>query len=155
MRYFTLNELCRSDKAERLGIANNPNTEQQNNLISLVEDVLDPARIMYGKAICVSSGFRCAKLNSAVGGETNSQHKQGQAADLYTKDGAKGNLELAKTIIRLGRYDQLILENVGPNDLLPQWVHVSWRSDGKNRRQILKKVAGKKGYMALTKNALI
>lgn len=153
--YFTLYELCASTKAEQLGIDNAPDAEQRESLYALMEDCLNPARIMYGHPVIVTSGFRCAKLNSAVGGETNSQHKKGQAADIVTNEGRYGNLELAKIIIKLGRFDQIILENVSDRDLLPQWVHVSYRGDGKNRNQILKKVAGKKGYISLTKNALI
>ena len=43
----------------------------------------------------------------------------------------------------------MILEEVGANDLLPQWIHVTWKRNGWNRRNILKKVAGKAGYIAV------
>ena len=49
-------------------------------------------------------------------------------------------------IAESGKFDQMILEEVGPNDLLPQWIHVTWKRNGWNRRNILKKVAGKAGY---------
>ena len=62
------------------------------------------------------------------------------------------NMEIARLIVKGGRFDQLILENVGENDLLPAWVHVSWRRGGPNRGQILKKVAGKAGYQVVTKD---
>ena len=60
------------------------------------------------------------------------------------------NKEIARLIIKNGRFDQLILENVGENDLLPAWVHVSWRRGGPNRGQILKKVVGKAGYAVVS-----
>ena len=60
------------------------------------------------------------------------------------------NKEIARLIVKGGRFDQLILENVDENDLLPAWVHVSWRRGGPNRGQVLKKVVGKAGYQMLT-----
>ena len=45
-------------------------------------------------------------------------------------------------IAESGKFDQMILEEVGPNDLLPQWIHVTWKRNGANRRNILKKVIG-------------
>lgn len=57
-------------------------------------------------------------------------------------------------IIKNGKFDQLILENVGEHDLLPTWIHVSFRRGGGNRGQVLKKIAGKKGYQALTSDEI-
>jgi hypothetical protein len=48
-----------------------------------------------------------------------------------------GALErLARTVVANGKWDQMIL--------YPTFIHVSWKRDGINRRQILRKTAG--GY---------
>ena len=45
---FSLNELTKSQTAERLDIDNVPNQEQIDNLISLEEAILQPVRDFYG-----------------------------------------------------------------------------------------------------------
>lgn len=39
-------------------------------------------RAIYGKPITVTSGFRCKKHNTSVGGTENSNHTKGLAADI-------------------------------------------------------------------------
>ena len=129
-----------------MGIKNEPSAEERLNLEALVENVLDPARAEIGHVVGVSSGFRCKRVNDAIPGSSKtSQHVKGEAADLVA-GGPHENLTLAQIIIRQGKFDQLILENVGRKDLWPQWVHVSYKRNGGNRGEILKKVAGVKGY---------
>ena len=123
----------------------------------LVEKVLDPVREMFGKPIRVNSGYRCEKHNKKVGGAAKSQHLTGQAADICAEHSGyanmtawkEANLEIARLIVKNRKFDQLILENVGENDLLPQWVHVSY-NPRLCRGQVLKKVTGRNGYPALT-----
>lgn len=137
MKYFTISELIRSDTAIARKIWNGANREQEDNLIALVENVLDPLRLFYGKQIRVSSGFRCPALNKAVGGVCNSQHLMGEAADIDT--GSKlENQRLARLIVekRLP-FDQLI------DEANYSWVHVSYKKDGGNRGQILRMRNGK------------
>ena len=110
-------------------IDNTPTTEVQLNLIKLVDKVLDPLRIAYGKPIKVNSGYRCPKLNKAVRGSATSQHVLGQAADI-----TGGNKTENKIIFDLIKslklpFDQLIWENGGA------WVHVSYGP--RSRRQVL------------------
>ena len=127
----------------------------------LTGNVLDPVRELFGKPIKVNSGYRCEKHNKQVGGAKNSQHLSGQAADISAEHSGYANMtawkeanrEIARLIIKNGRFDQLILENVGENDLLPQWVHVSY-NPRLCRGQVLKKVVGKAGYPALTTEEL-
>ena len=129
MKYFTLEELTKSATAIAKKIDNTPTTEVQLNLIKLVDKVLDPLRTAYGKPIKVNSGYRCPKLNKAVGGSATSQHVLGQAADI-----TGGNKTENKIIFDLIKslklpFDQLIWENGGA------WVHVSYGP--RNRRQVL------------------
>lgn len=82
MKWFTPDELTRSETAHRLGIDNRPDGVVMKNLQELVRHVLDPAREMWGRPIRVTSGYRCTALNAAVGGSRNSQHITGRAADI-------------------------------------------------------------------------
>lgn len=146
MKWFTISELLYSPVAVKRGIWNGCTRETEDNLVALVDNVLDPVRTRYGKAIHVSSGYRCPQLNTLIHGALQSQHLKGEAADIYTEAGPQGNLELARLIIASGRFDQIILENVPGTSLLPQWLHVSWKRGGVNRGEIRKKVCGSSQY---------
>ena len=132
MKHFTLRELTKSDTAIRKGIKNIPNRQEEQNLIALIDNVLDPLREAYGKPIIVTSGFRCEELNRLVGGSKTSHHRTGQAADIRTiVDTPEENKKLYDLIIELNLpFDQLI------DEYNFDWVHVSYTS--KNRKQILK-----------------
>jgi hypothetical protein len=130
MKHFTLEELTRSDTALRLGIDNTPPPSVVQNLHHLVEVLLDPLREAFGKPIYVNSGYRCPALNTAVGGSRNSQHIQGQAADIRphlnppqrggVATRGEANAELGRLLIDLNLpFDQLII--------YPTFLHVSWR----------------------------
>jgi len=126
--------------------------ELMPNLTSLVTVVLEPLREAYGKPIYVTSGYRCPKHNAAVGGVKNSQHMAGEAADIHTGSPDE-NLKLAKLVVELGNYDQLIL--YGPaGTMKPRFLHVSWKRLGPNRHRILKKEDGKPGYSVVSPAAL-
>lgn len=134
MKYFSIEELTASTEARKMGIDNTPTSEVIANLTALVEAVLDPLRERYGHPIIVSSGYRCPRLNKAVGGAETSQHVKGEAADIYVAD-AKGRAELFSIIYYLLPYDQLIWER--GTDEAPAWIHVSYR-EGNNRRECLR-----------------
>lgn len=130
MKYFTIDELCKSSTAAQRGIDNTPTAEARKNLTELVERVLDPLREKWGAPITVTSGYRCPKLNAAVGGAKTSQHLLGQAADLSTGSKAK-NKDLFNLLRASGLpFDQLIDEKGY------QWVHVSYGP--RNRREVLR-----------------
>ena len=123
---FTLTELT----ATSTGIQNKPNTQQVAALIVLCGKVLQPARDMYGEPIRVNSGFRSTAVNKAVGGARNSQHTRGEAADI-TVGSREGNKKLFELIRDNLSFDQLI------NERNYSWIHVSYRSEETNRKQIL------------------
>lgn len=141
MKYFTIKELSASSEARRMGIDNTPTPEARANLTALVEAVLDPLRERYGYPVHVSSGYRCPRLNKAVGGAETSQHEEGEAADIYVVK-AKEMAMLFSLIYYLLPYDQLIWEK--GDDEAPAWIHVSYR-EGANRRECLR-YDGKKYY---------
>ncbi len=134
MKYFSIKELSASTEARKMGIDNTPTPEARANLTALVEAVLDPLRERYGYPIMVSSGYRCPRLNKAVGGAETSQHVKGEAADIYVSK-PKDKAMLFELIYYLLPYDQLIWER--GNDEAPAWIHVSYR-EGNNRRECLR-----------------
>ena len=143
MKHFTFQELTKSATAKRKGIDNSPSVQVRANLAALVENVLDPLREAYGKPIVVTSGYRCEKLNRAVGGAASSQHVKGQAADIRSvQDTPEENKKLYDLIVKLKLpFDQII------NEYNYDWVHVSYGP--RHRRQKLRAVKrnGKTSYM--------
>ena len=136
MKYFSYKEFQRSATAERLKIDNSIPDAAKANITALVDNVLDPLREAWGKPLTVTSGYRCPALNKAVGGSRTSQHITGQAADISTGN-IVDNARLFHLVIGSKfPFDQLIFEK-GDINVGPAWVHVSYRNDGKNRRQIL------------------
>jgi len=122
-RYFTLDELTRSTTATANGIKNSPNIQETKNLLSLIENVLDPTREKWGRPITVSSGYRCKRVNELVGGAKQSSHMTGQAADI-TVGGKENNWRLYEQIRTSGLpFTKLIYEHNKSNIY---WVHVSF-----------------------------
>lgn len=123
---FTMEEMVKSNTAQRLGIDNTPSREEFNNIVELVKTVLQPIRDKYGKPIYVSSGFRCEALNNAVGGSKTSQHRFGSAVDIEASNGNNTKLfNCIKEMIENGEIEvgQLIWEYGTKQN--PDWVHVS------------------------------
>ena len=132
---FSLNELTKSQTAERKGIDNTPSAEHQENLKSLCEMILQPIRDHFGQVVSVSSGYRSVELCVAIGSSTGSQHAKGEAADFEIF--GVSNKELADWINENLTYDQLILEYWKESDPNSGWVHCSFTLNG-NRRQYLR-----------------
>lgn len=145
MKYFTIEELTYSQTAVKKGIRNETTPEVEQNLIALVCVVLDPAREKWGKPIHVSSGYRCPELNKAVGGVPTSQHLKGEAADI-TAGSRRENAELGRLIVKSGCFDQVIFEQSNRECTECDWIHVSWKRVGTNRRNVLRLVNGSKKY---------
>ena len=116
MKHFSITELTSSATANRLKIDNTPPPEAIANLRRLTDAVLDPARDLLGMPIFVNSGYRCPKLNKAVGGARNSYHMKGRAADLDTRNGSNRRLF---EILRQLPHTELIWENGGT------WIHIA------------------------------
>ena len=132
---FSLNELTKSQTAERKGIDNTPSPEHQENLKSLCEMILQPIRDHFGRVVSVSSGYRSPELCVAIGSSTKSQHASGCAADFEIF--GVSNKELADYINENLDYDQLILEYWKESDPNSGWIHCSFNTQG-NRKQYLR-----------------
>ena len=132
---FSLNELTKSQTAERKGIDNTPSAEHQENLKRLCESILQRIRDHFGEVVSVSSGYRSPELCVAIGSSTKSQHARGEAADFEIF--GVSNKELADWINENLTYDQLILEYWKESDPNSGWIHCSFTLDG-NRKQYLR-----------------
>jgi len=134
---LSLSECVKSNTASRLGINNQPDDWEIENLRAIAECVFQPLRDAFGTPIYVSSGYRSQELNTAIGGSVRSQHIQGRALDLDA-DVFRGctNGEIFRYILNNLTFDQLIWE-FGDSDN-PDWVHVSYVRDGLNRGRCLK-----------------
>jgi hypothetical protein len=131
---FTLEEFTVSKTVKEKGIRNNPGQTDVVNLCALVHQVLQPLRDAMGHPIKIGSGYRSLALNRAVGGVSTSQHMRGEAADLCIDgDLAKGRKWFAYIRDHLP-FDQLIWEHNAKGSF---WVHVSYRADGQNRKQVI------------------
>ena len=132
---LSLEEVIKSNTATRLGIDNTPEQWEINNLRAVADNVFQPLRDHFGIPIGVSSGYRCKALNKAIGGSKYSQHMIGEAldldADIY---GGLKNSEIFNYIKKNLEWDQMIWEF--GDDEEPDWVHVSYKESGNNRKQI-------------------
>ena len=136
-RNLSLAEVTKSITAKRLGIDNTPDEWVTENLRQVAVNVFQPIRDALGCPIHVSSGYRSADLNTAIGGSRRSQHVEGRALDLDA-DVFRGctNSEIFNYVRENLEFDQLIWE-FGDEDN-PDWVHVSFVYDGINRKRCLK-----------------
>ncbi len=127
-------------------LANNPNQFELANMKLLAEKVFEPLRKWVGGPIKVNSFFRSEILNESIGGAASSQHCKGQAIDIDDVYGKKTNADMYHWIQTNLDYDQMIWEF--GTDMQPNWIHVSYVSEEKNRNKCLKayKEHGKTKY---------
>jgi hypothetical protein len=138
--HLDLSEVTRSETAKRRGVSNEPTPEHLENFKKLAENVFEPIRKHFGVPIHISSGYRSKALNAAIGGSATSQHCKGEAIDIDMDGSSKGvtNKMVFDYIKSNVKFDQMIWEF--GTDTAPDWVHVSYNSDGKQRGQILKAI---------------
>ena len=150
-QHLNLSELTRSDSAKRNGIDNTPTAEHLENFKLLAEKVFEPIRAHFGVPIHISSGYRSEALNKFIKGSLSSQHCTGEAIDIDMDGSSSGvtNADVYNFIKDNLEFDQLIWEF--GTDKNPDWVHVSYESKGKQRKQKLKAVRtnGKTSYINL------
>lgn len=129
--HFTLEEMTRSSKANALNIDNTPTQYEIDNLTRLCKYVLEPIRARYGKPIIVTSGYRCPKLNTAVGGSNTSQHMTGAAADIKPTD---GNVKKLFNMIA----QMLVTNQLTCRQLIDEynykWIHIAINDDKHSQR---------------------
>jgi zinc D-Ala-D-Ala carboxypeptidase len=137
-KHLTLHEMTRSGTAKRKGVSNQPTPQHIQNMKILAEKIFEPIRRHFNSPIYISSGYRSAALNKVTpGASKTSQHSKGEAVDLDQHNtGSKiTNKEIFNWVKDNLDFDQLIAEFKEGNDL--GWVHVSYNTDGAQRKQIL------------------
>lgn len=115
-KHFALEEFLVSEIAERKNIPNLPTGEQIENLKELAS-VLEQVREVLETPIIITSGFRSAKLNSAIGGHPKSHHVEGWAADFISPAFGTPRQICVEIAAAQLPFDQLIEEG--------SWVHLS------------------------------
>jgi len=138
--HLDLSEVIRSESAKRNGISNMPTEAYIANFKLLAEKVFEPIRNYFRCPIHISSGYRSLELNKCIGGAASSQHCTGEAVDLDMDGSPNGvtNKMIFNYIKDNLQFDQLIWEF--GNEENPDWVHVSYESTGKQRKQVLKAI---------------
>lgn len=139
-KWFTLEELLRSDTGLTYRIENLPTWEDIEHLLELAE-FLDAMREAYGKPIYVSSGLRKAKLNAKVGGVATSVHQIGYAVDLIVKGGNRPLERFAdwlKEYLKDKDYDQCIFESSRSGG---RWIHLALYNNRHQQRHQLFELA--------------
>lgn len=117
--HFTLEELCATTHQELARINLQEGQKNMGRMYQLA-GFAERVREIIGKPVVVNSGFRCIKLNNAVGGSLTSQHLYAEALDIRVR--SKTPHEVFQILAASDlKYDQLILEKAGN----AQWVHVS------------------------------
>ena len=142
-KHFSLKEMTKSATASRFNILNEVTDPHQDNLKALCENILEPLREYYeSRPIMISSGYRSPALCEKLGSSKTSQHTQGQAVDFEIL--GFDNKEVAAHIKNNFEFDQLISEYY--EDGIPDsgWIHVSFKTDGTNRKESL--IKDKSGY---------
>lgn len=139
--HFTLEEMVFSQTAARMGIDNTPSPQVIHNLYRVCQ-ALEMVRQEMGELpVLVSSGYRSAALNKAVGGAAASRHVLGLAVD-FTVPRYGPTLRVAKAIATCGlQFDQVIHE-------YGRWVHLGLAPEGVPLRGEKLSIFAGTGYLA-------
>ena len=133
--HFSLEEATFSDTAVRLGINNQPNEQQLQNMKTVAEN-MEKIRALLGKGIKVNSWLRLPELNVAVGGSKISSHMDGWAVD-FTCPGFGDPYAVAKALKESDiQVDQVIHE-------FGRWVHISFAPEMRQQELTIYKPEGK------------
>ncbi len=113
-QHFSLAELTITDHRE---FDNTPDPASLENLKRLAVFLEQVKTLLNGRAVMITSGYRSAPVNAAVGSKEKSQHRVGCAADFripgMTPD------EIVRRIVASDlKYDQCIRE-------FDAWTHIS------------------------------
>jgi zinc D-Ala-D-Ala carboxypeptidase len=136
---FQFGDFVSSETAVRMGIANIPSEEEWLKIEALAVDVLQPLRNKFGPII-VNSGYRCKKLNNAIGSSDSSFHRTGGGADVESP--TVPLLDILEEAIKLP-----IAECIA--EFFPHgWVHIGYIK-GDDRRN-LKLKDSKHNYSKIT-----
>ena len=127
--HFTLEEMTASETARKMRIDNTPPDFAIKNLKILCTQVLEPARQKFGHPLTITSGFRCLKLNRLVGGQPNSYHLKGMAADIRISDFQSAK-RLAELLNEQQLCDLVLFESLRAGG---HWLHVQFARNPRHK----------------------
>ena len=138
-RNFTVDELTHSQTAARLGLDNTPSLAVLDALKRTAYG-LEDVRALLNAPILISSGYRSARVNRAVGGSYKSQHTVGAAAD-FTAPGFGTPDAVMRAIVDAGtiHYDQIAIE-------FGRWIHISFVQKGARRQALVIDHSGTRAF---------
>ena len=116
------------------------------NMAALVAEVLEPVMASYGKEIVIVDGFVCPRRCQLERMKQLRMHVKGDtvrisAVGLQGNDLRLENLELARALLKNGKWDMMVLVDTTTTGVGPKSLILSY-SRGKNNGRILKKVEG-------------
>ena len=137
-KHITYKEATFSITAIRKGYDNTPSEAVISRMKAVAGFLFEPLRTgLGGHKIRVSSFYRSPKVNKAVGGAKYSSHMYGNAIDLVAyEDTPITNAQIFYYTLHHLCFDQLIWEHGDKDE--PAWVHISFKSDSKNRNEVLR-----------------
>lgn len=142
MSNFSIEELCFSETAVRLGINNTPSVLALDNLNILIAGLEQVRTVLNNKPLNINSGYRGPTLNRAVGGASSSAHCFGFAADFTCRSFGTPE-QIVKAILSSDiKYDQLIYEGT--------WVHISFHPQMRQQALNANFSNGKVSYSVLS-----
>jgi len=126
--HFSLEEATHSDTATRLGISNQPNAQQLENM-KVAAIGMEKIRELLASPINVNSWIRLPEVNVAVGGSKVSSHMDGWAIDFVCR-GFGTPLQVCKAIEKSNiKFDQMIHE-FGDKG----WTHISFAPEMRQQK---------------------
>lgn len=140
-KYFSLKEMTATSQKP----PNSPETWEEFSALRDTALLLDALREKFGQGIRITSGFRSAAVNAAVGGSKTSAHRKGMAADIQPWKNTKANmLALAKLCREWATtlsspVDQVIIYTPdGKDNENIKWIHIGF-SDKPRHQLFFKK----------------
>lgn len=94
--HFSYNEFVNSSVASIIGCPNDPFGPKGRFLFCnyiVFSHILERVRSILGRPVLITSGYRCSRLNSAVGGAKKSYHTRYRAVDIAVNESEAALLE--------------------------------------------------------------
>lgn len=138
-KYFSLKEMIATSQ----NLPNHPETWEEFSALRDTACLLDELRERFGQGIRVTSGFRSAAVNAAVGGSKTSAHRKGMAADIQPWKNTKKNMadlaKLCRSLVNATYVDQVIIYTTdGKDNENIKWIHIGF-SDKPRHQLFIKK----------------
>lgn len=120
---FTFLELTITEHRRYLSLNRQEGLNFIDKAYTLTKTLFQPIRDYFKQPLIVHSGFRCAKLNKAIGGSPRSQHCLFEACDFHIVGiDLDSVFKWIWTDSKL-KFGQLILEGWSVGH--PSWIHIS------------------------------